>query len=187
MMTNSNGSVDCAASGRHRPERPSSSRRAHRADEGARLGSAHRTPPATTAEDPVVVNHSARCSTAAESDPRSLFPNPRRLGSSRKRLWARRSVQRWSRGENIALSIVHRMARQAPPMCTRSMHRAEGREQLRAWSFHHSRRPRSNNEPAHDDSLPSAEPATERDPRQRVDEAVLIAIILLAIVILVLT
>jgi hypothetical protein len=73
-------------------------------------------------------------------------------------------------------------------MCTRRMDRADRREQPRAWSSHHSRRSRSNDEPTREDFRPSAaEPATERDPRHRVEEVVLIAIILVAIVALVLT
>ena len=56
------------------------------------------------------------------------------------------------------------------------------------WSSDRGRRAQSNDEPSRDDFLSSAtEPAMERDPRQRVEEVVLIAIIVLAIVVLVLT
>src|SRR5688572_1716721 len=70
---------------------------------------------------------------------------------------------------------------QVPPMCTRRMGRTD-RGELQVWSSHHSRRAPSNDEPSGDDFLSSdTEPARARDPRQRVEEAVLIAIIVLAI------
>jgi hypothetical protein len=72
-------------------------------------------------------------------------------------------------------------------MCTRQVGRTD-RGELRVWSSHRGRQAPSNDEPSRDDVLSSAtEPAMERDPRRRVEEVVLIAIIVVAIVTLVLT
>jgi hypothetical protein len=60
--------------------------------------------------------------------------------------------------------------------------------ELRVWSSRRGSRPQSNDELSRDDFMSAGtEPAWERGPQQRVEEAVLIAIIVVAIVILVLT